>query len=123
MGGLNADRDRAFHLGANLALGFVGLQVADGFGRVRPKISGGIEQTRDCILGCDRAPAVSAPLAGESQVQAEIGVGMGFRIGGNFGEPWAGNHDAGGGDGVTVERVETGSVLGVGDGEIVGVND
>ncbi len=91
--------------------------------RVGPEISGGIEQARDFVFGCDRAPAVGFPFAGESQVQAEVGVGMGFGVVGNFGQPRAGNHDAGGGDGMLVERVEAGGVFGVGDGEIVGVDD
>ena len=56
-------------------------------------------------------------------MQAEVGVGMGFRVGRNFAEPGAGNHDAGGGDGAAVECVKAGGVFGVGDGKIVGVED
>jgi Tfp pilus assembly protein PilP len=48
---------------------------------------------------------------------------MRLGVGGDLGEPRAGNHDASGRGGVSVESVEAGSVLGVGDGEVVGVDD
>jgi len=48
---------------------------------------------------------------------------MGLGVGGHFGEPGAGNHDAGGSDRVAIERVEAGTVFGVGYSEVVGVND
>ena len=94
--------------------------TAFGFG---PEISGGIEQARNCVFGCDRAPAVGFPFAGEGEVQAEIGVRMSFGVVRDFGEPGTGNHDAGGGGGAFVEGVEAGGVFGVRDGEIVGVDD
>ena len=48
---------------------------------------------------------------------------MGFGVVGDFQQPGARDHDAGGGDGVLIERVEAGGVFGVRDGEVVGVND
>ena len=113
----------ALDLGADFALDFIGFQSARGLRCVGPQISGGIEKARDFVFGFDWTPAIGFPLAGEGQVQAEVGVGMGFGVVGNFGEPRAGNHDAGGGDRLLVERVEAGGVLGVSDGEIVGVDD
>jgi hypothetical protein len=56
-------------------------------------------------------------------MQAEIGVGVGLWVSGDLGEPGRGDHDAGGGDGVTIKGLEAGGVFGVGDGEVVGVND
>ena len=112
-----------FDLGANFALGFVGLDAADGGFDFGPEVSGGIEKAGNFVFGFDRAPAVGFPLGGEGEVQAEVGVGMSFGVVGNFGEPGAGNHDAGGGGGVLVEGVEAGGVFGVSDGEIVGVDD
>src|SRR5260370_29218480 len=48
---------------------------------------------------------------------------MQLGVGGKFGEPGAGNHDAGGRGRVLVEGVETGGVFRVGDSKIVGVDD
>jgi hypothetical protein len=48
---------------------------------------------------------------------------MRLGIGGDFGEPRAGNHDAGGRGRVPVEGVETGGIFRVGDRKIVGVDD
>ncbi len=56
-------------------------------------------------------------------MQSEIGVRMGLGVVGNFGEPWTGNHDAGGSRCVSVESIEAGSIFGVGDGEIIGVDN
>ncbi len=56
-------------------------------------------------------------------MQAQVGVGMGFGVVGNLVQPGTGDHDAGGGDGMFVERVEAGGVFGVGDRKIVGVDD
>ncbi len=123
VGGMNSHGDGVIDLGANFAFGFVGFQRGHGLRRIGPEISGGIEEAGNFVFGCDRAPAVGFPFAGESEVQAEIGVGMGFGVVGDFGEPGAGNHDAGGGDGVLVEGVETGGVFRVSDGEVVGVED
>lgn len=56
-------------------------------------------------------------------MKTEIGVGMGFGVSGDFGDPRAGNHDAGRRCGMLVEGGEAGSVFRVGDGEVVGVDD
>ena len=112
-----------FDLGANLALGFVGLDAADCGFDFGPEVSGGIEQAGNFVFGFDGTPAVGLPLGGEREVQTEIGVGMSFRVVRNFSEPGAGNHDAGGRGSAFVEGVEAGGVLGVSDGEIVGVDD
>jgi len=56
-------------------------------------------------------------------VKAEIGVGMGFGIGGDLSEPRAWDDDAGGSDSAAIEGVEAGCVLGVRYREVVGVDD
>jgi len=56
-------------------------------------------------------------------VKSEVGVGMALRIVSHFVDPGAGDHNAGGRGGVAVEGIEAGNVFGVGDGEVVGVND
>ena len=56
-------------------------------------------------------------------MEAEIGIGMSLGVVGDFGEPRAGNHDAGGSCRAFVEGIEAGNVLGVRDGEVVGVDD
>jgi hypothetical protein len=48
---------------------------------------------------------------------------MRLGVGGDLGEPRAGNHDAGGRGRVPVEGVEAGGVLGVGDREVIGMDD
>jgi hypothetical protein len=120
---MNSEGVGALDLGPNFALDFSGFQCAEGLRSVGPEIAGWIEQAGDCVRGCDRAPAVGFPLAGEGQVQAKVRVRMSFRILGDFAQPRTRNDDAGGGDSMFVERVEAGGVFGVSDGEIVGVND
>ena len=56
-------------------------------------------------------------------MKAEIGVRMDLGVVRDFGEPGAGNHDAGGSSRMFVEGVEAGGVFGVCDGEVVGVDD
>src|SRR6266852_4621096 len=48
---------------------------------------------------------------------------MFLRVGSNFGEPGAGNHDAGGCDGLLVQSIEARRIHGMCHGKIVGVND
>ncbi len=110
-------------LRADLALGFFGFDVLQRRAGFRPQVSVGIEQAWNCVLRGDCAPAVGFPFAGECEVQAEIGVRMSLCIGRDFGEPGAGNNDAGGRSRMFVECIEAGCVLGVGDGEVVGVDD
>jgi hypothetical protein len=56
-------------------------------------------------------------------MQAQVGIRMSLCVGGDFGEPGARHHDAGGSYGILVKRVEAGSVHGMGDGEIVSMDD
>ena len=56
-------------------------------------------------------------------MKTKVGVGMSFSVDGNLIQPGAGNHDAGGGNGTLVERVEAGGIFGVGNREVVGVED
>src|ERR1700727_2633754 len=48
---------------------------------------------------------------------------MSLSVGCHLREPGAGNHDAGGGHGAAFKRVEAGGILGMSDGEIVGINE
>ena len=68
-------------------------------------------------------PSGMLPLRRESEMQAEIGFRMGLGVGGDFGEPRTGDHDGGGGDELLVEGGKAGDIFGVGDGEIVGVEN
>src|ERR1051326_833840 len=120
---MNAHRIGAFDLGAKFTLGVVGLYGAIHLGSVGPEIALGIEQAGNFVLGFDRAPPISFPFAGEGEVQSEVGVGMALRVVSHFVDPRAGDHNAGGRGGVAVEGIEAGNVFGVGDGEVVGVND
>src|SRR5215469_7927535 len=90
---------------------------------VRPKIAVRIEKARDFILRFRRTPSVGLPFGGQRKMQAEVGIGMSFRVVGNLGEPGAGNHDAGRSGGAFVERVKAGRIFGVSDRKVIGMDD
>src|SRR5260370_33568255 len=104
--GVNSNCNSMVNLGANFALGFFGLQVARCQERLLPEIAGGIKEAGDFVFRFDWPPAIDFPLAGEGEVQAQVGVRVVFRVGSDFGEPGAGHHDAGGSNCVLVERSE-----------------
>lgn len=56
-------------------------------------------------------------------MQAQVGVGMGFGVFGDLGEPRARDHDAGGGGSAAIERGEAGLILRMADRQVVGVDD
>ncbi len=56
-------------------------------------------------------------------MNSEVGVGMRFRVIGDFGEPRSGHDDAGGGDVALIQCFEAGGVFGMGDRKVIGVND
>src|SRR5271166_4032153 len=102
---MNPHGDRMLNLATNLTFGFFGFDVLLGRFGFLPEVSVGIHETGNFVFRLDRAPSISLPFAGESEVQAEVGVGMGLGVGGDFGEPGAGDHDAGGSHGMSVEGV------------------
>src|SRR6266436_1327087 len=123
MSGMNSESDGTLNLGANLSLGFLGLQVAGCQDSLSPQISGWIDEACDFVAWRDRTPTIHFPFTREGEVQTQIGVRMFLCVGSDFSEPGARHHDAGGSYGILVKRVEAGSVHGMGDGEIVGVDD
>ena len=82
-----------------------------------------VEQAGNCVGGRNWAPAVVNAFAGEREMKAEIEVGMRFRVVGDFREPRAGDHDAGGVDCTGLERLDRGGVYGVSEAKIVGMDD
>src|SRR5258708_40375708 len=115
-------RDSMFDLCPDFALRFFGLDMGGGGGRFRPKITRRIEQTRNFVFGFYWTPTIGFPFACECEVQAQVGGRMVFGVGSNFGEPGAGHHDAGGSNGILVERVKAGVVQGMGHGKIVSID-
>jgi len=87
------------------------------------KITVGIEEAGVLGLRRNGRPAITGPIRVESEMDAEVGVGMGFRPLRDFGKPRAGNEDAGGSDPVIVEGFFGGGVDGVHHTEVVGVDD
>jgi hypothetical protein len=87
------------------------------------KIAIFVEQAGHFAGGSDRAPAVIDTLAGQREMQAEIHFRMRFGVVGNFREPRAGHHDAGGIDYAGFKSLDRGGVDGVRDAKIVGMND
>lgn len=87
------------------------------------EIAIGVEEAGAWRLGRDGGPTVAGPIGIEGEMDAEVGVGVSLSPLGNFGEPWAGNEDAGGSDPVFIEGFEDGGVDGVHHAEIVGVDD
>ena len=111
------------HLGVGLD-GDVGhFGVGDNVGGEQRKIAIGVEEAGVWRLGRNGGPAVAGPIGVEGKMDAEVGVGMGLGPLRDFGEPRAGDEDAGGSDPVLIEGLEDGSVDGVHHAEIVGVND
>ena len=82
-----------------------------------------IEQAANFVRGSYGAPAIVNALAGQSEMKAEIEVGMRFRVVGDFREPRAGDHDASGVDCTGLERLDRGGVYGVTEAKIVGMDD
>jgi len=120
---VNSETYGALDLGADFTLGFLGLEVADRRKCFRPEVPGGIEEARNLVLGFHGPPPVCFPLAGQGQVQAQVGIGMCFRVGRDFGQPGARHDDARRSHRVLLQRVKAGGILGVRDGQIVGVNN
>src|ERR1700746_1221895 len=95
MGGANTHGVGAIDLRAKLDFRLA--RIDAGFGRpVVMEVAVLVDEAGDFVGGGDWSPAVVNPLAGKGEVEAEVEVGMGFGIVGNFWEPWAGHHDAGG---------------------------
>ena len=87
------------------------------------EIAVGVEEARAGRLRGNGRPTVAGPIRVEGEMDAEVGVGMGFGPLRDFGKPGARNEDAGGSDPVFIERLEDGGVDGVHHAEVVGVND
>ena len=113
----------ALDLRPQLSLYFVALCLAGHFRRVAGKISLRIQQAGNLILGRDRTPAESRPLAGEGLVNAQVRVRM--RLGEicGFEEPGAGDQDACGSNPVMFECFRSRAVDRVIHAEIIRVQD
>ena len=122
VGELDAELAGAVDLGAELGFdlggGGMGCDGAD----VAVEIAIGVEETFDFGGVGDGAPAVVAPFAGESEVEAEVEAGVLFGEVGELGEPGAGDHDAGGLDRGGEEGLGGGEVDGVAHAGVVGVD-
>src|SRR5579862_6420273 len=82
---MDPHRDGMLDLGAELAFGIFRFDVLGGWAGFRPKISGWIDQTWHLVLRFNGSPSICFPFARESEVQAEIGVGMCLGVVGNLG--------------------------------------
>jgi hypothetical protein len=95
-------------------------------GRGRPivmEIAVFVDEAGDFVFRNDGAPAIVDAFACEREVDAEIGIGMGFCVVGDFRKPRAGDHEAGGIDEAGFESLDGGGVHGMGFAEVVGVDD
>src|SRR5260370_1409793 len=79
--GVNSNCYSMVNLGANFALSFFGLQVARCQESLLPEISGRIKEAGDFVFRFDWPPAIDFPLAGEGEVQAQVGIRVVFCVG------------------------------------------
>ena len=119
----NPQRHRAVDLGAELALDLGSSRSRRNSAHLPREGTVRIEQAADLVRRRDAAPAIRLPFAGEREMQAEIGVRMRPGVRGDLGDPRRRHHDARGRDGALVERVEACRIDGMGDGEIVRVEN
>src|SRR3989454_2982077 len=112
----------AFNLRAELQLNFVRIDFC-GSRPVVMEITILVYQARNFVFRSDRTPAVVDTLAGEREVKAEINSGMRFGIVGNFREPRAGDHEAGGIDEAGVESFDRCGVYRMCYANVVGVDN
>src|SRR6185436_16664950 len=80
--GPDPKRECAVNLRAQLAFDHGGLRPCRHWRRLARKGAGGIEQTLDSIARLYASPSIGLPLAVEREVQPEVRVRMGSRIGG-----------------------------------------
>src|SRR5690348_732121 len=122
MSWMNPHGQRALDLRAyfNFCLLWVGMLVML---PVMVEVSVLVEQTRNLIFGCNRAPAVVDSFARHGQVQSEVGVGMRLCVIGHLREPRTGDHDAGGIDGSSFHGFSSSGVHSMGFSQVVGVNN
>jgi hypothetical protein len=82
-----------------------------------------VDETGNFVFRSDRTPAVIDAFAGERKVQAEIEIGMRFRVVGDFREPRARHHDAGRVDETGVEGFDGRGIHGMRYADVIGVNN
>lgn len=110
-------------LGVDLGFDVGSFGVSDDVRCKERQIAIGVEKTGVFGLRGNGRPTVAGPIGVESEVDAEVGVGMGLGPLSDFGEPGTRNHDAGGSDPVIFEGFLDGGVDGVHHAVIVGVDD
>src|SRR5260221_3863049 len=82
----------------------------------------GIDEAGDSARAADWTPTQIGPLAGQRQVDSEIGIRMHFRLTRYLVKPRPGNQDAGRSNPSVLESLERGLVDGMIHAEVVRVN-
>src|SRR5437764_9692365 len=111
MGDGNAECTGAFDLRAGFALN-LGQSAVQQFG-VERQVAIGIKQAGDFAWSGNWPPTKAGPLAIERDVNAQIGLRMRFAPAGYLGEPWTGDHHAGGSDPAFFQSLQGGAVDGM----------
>src|SRR5260370_13723584 len=122
MGGTNAHGVGAVDLRAKLKLNLAWVD----FWRSVPvvmEVAVLVDEARNFIFRSDRAPAVIDALTGQRNVKTEVEIGMRLGVIGNLREPGARNNNACGVDEAGVESLDGCRVHGMGDANVVGVDD
>ena len=83
----------------------------------------GIEQGRNLVSRFNAPPAIGLPLAGDGEMQTEVGVRMRAGVGRDLRNPWRRHHYARRRDHALVERVEARRIHRMRGAEIVGVQN
>src|ERR1700675_2500644 len=120
---VNSQCYSALHLRANLTFSIFGLGMLSNLRGVAPECSYSIKQAGNSVGRCERTPAIHFPFACEREVQAKIRIRMRVGVGGNFRDPRAWDHDAGGSDNAFLQRVKACRIYRVRNGEIVRMDD
>lgn len=87
------------------------------------KVAGGVDKGWHFVARSDRSPAIVDALAGEREMETEIGGRVGLCVVSNFGKPRTRNHETGGVNAARFESMKGSGVDRVGHSEIVGVDD
>src|SRR5882724_7419865 len=122
MGGAETHRVSAVNLRAKFEIDFFGVDAGCWFPIVM-EIAVFIHETRDFVFRSDRSPAVINTFARQREMETKICVGMRFSVVGNFREPRAGGHEAGGIDEARFQAPDRRGVYGMSYANVVGVDD